>query len=87
MIEKYDAVAKRSGAKIILASGYGSIPFDLGALHASNELEAKHGLPPSEVIALVTRSRGYLSGGSLASASITFKGCHALFISPLASCF
>jgi short subunit dehydrogenase-like uncharacterized protein len=55
---------------VVLASGYDSIPFDLGALHALESFADKHGgaVAPSEITALVTRSRGWMSGGTLASA-------------------
>ncbi len=61
---RYDAVARRSGAKIVHACGFDSIPWDLGVLHTVNQLP--EGVP--------LRVSGFLrgdmraSGGTLASA-------------------
>eukprot|EP00615_Pteridomonas_danica_P004518 CAMPEP_0114364240 /NCGR_PEP_ID=MMETSP0101-20121206/27309_1 /TAXON_ID=38822 ORGANISM="Pteridomonas danica, Strain PT" /NCGR_SAMPLE_ID=MMETSP0101 /ASSEMBLY_ACC=CAM_ASM_000211 /LENGTH=456 /DNA_ID=CAMNT_0001511565 /DNA_START=11 /DNA_END=1381 /DNA_ORIENTATION=+ len=73
MIDKYDEIARHTGAKILLASGYDSIPFDLGGLYAYNEFERIHKEPASEISSLVTETRGWLSGGTFASAGVTFK--------------
>lgn len=87
MIDAHDATARRTGAKIVLASGYDSVPFDLGYLYTFNQFreEAKkvanmkdNGnriLPqhPTDIRVLVEVSRGWLSGGTLASALKTFE--------------
>ena len=66
MVDRHDATARATGAKIVVASGYDSIPFDLGALHAAHALGP--GDPVASVSALVRESRGWLSGGTLQSA-------------------
>jgi short subunit dehydrogenase-like uncharacterized protein len=73
MVERFDSVAHGSGALVVLASGYDSIPFDLGVLHASDALLEAHGELPTEVTALVTQMRGWLSGGTFASGLLTLK--------------
>ena len=41
MILEYDAAAAKSGAKIVIASGYDSVPFDLGTDFALSLLDAR----------------------------------------------
>jgi short subunit dehydrogenase-like uncharacterized protein len=62
-IERYDAVAKKSGARIVHASGFDSIPSDLGVflLH-----EAADGELGETVMAVRWASLGF-SGGTVAS--------------------
>ena len=62
-IDRYDAVAKKSGARIVHASGFDSIPSDLGVylLH-----EAVGG-PMGETIMAVRWASGGFSGGTIAS--------------------
>jgi short subunit dehydrogenase-like uncharacterized protein len=73
MIDKYDEIARHTGAKILLASGYDSIPFDLGVVHANAEMSRIHNQATSEISSLVTETRGWLSGGTFASAAVTLK--------------
>lgn len=67
MVDEYDTTARQTGAKIVLAAGYDSVPFDLGVLHATRALQQRRGQPAAAVTALVTESRGWLSGGTLQS--------------------
>jgi len=75
MVDAFDHVARSTGAKVVLASGYDSVPFDLGALHALEEYHKAYGSSPavSEITAVVTESRGWASGGTVASAIKTAK--------------
>lgn len=71
----------------MIASGYDSVPFDMGALHAIDAYSSSHSHNPStgsspttgsappisEVSALVTKSRGWASGGTVASGIKTAK--------------
>ncbi|GAA0477377.1 saccharopine dehydrogenase NADP-binding domain-containing protein [Parasphingorhabdus litoris] len=67
MIDKYDATAKASGARIINSSGFDSIPSDLGILHLQN-LAAKHQKQPfTRVKGRVEAMQGVASGGTVAS--------------------
>ncbi|WP_181612090.1 saccharopine dehydrogenase family protein [Nonomuraea soli] len=69
MFLRYDAVAAASGAKIVHACGFDSIPWDLGVLHTV--LQLPEGVP----ITVRGFLRGHLraSGGTLASALTAFS--------------
>ena len=47
MIDKYDAAAKASGARICFSSGFDSIPFDLGVLMLQQVAKQRFGAPAS----------------------------------------
>ena len=66
---KYDAVAKASGAKIIHACGFDSIPYDLGVLYTVEQLP--EGVPIS--IEGYIRAGGGPSGGTYHSAIGAFS--------------
>ena len=42
MIDRYDAAAKKSGARIVLSCGFDSIPFDLGVYYLQQQAIEKH---------------------------------------------
>jgi short subunit dehydrogenase-like uncharacterized protein len=68
MIEKYDAIASASGARIVHACGFDSIPHDLGAYYTLKTLRQK--LTPEEQkqaavrIDGFVRAKGSFSGGT-----------------------
>ena len=62
-IERYDAVAKKSGARIVHASGFDSIPSDLGVYL----LHDAAGAPLGETVMAVRWASGGFSGGTIAS--------------------
>jgi short subunit dehydrogenase-like uncharacterized protein len=66
-IDNFDAVAKASGARIVNACGFDSIPSDLGAflLHQAAEKESAGTLEKTTL--LVTSMRGGFSGGTIDS--------------------
>lgn len=64
MYVRYHEVAQRTGARIVHACGFDSIPHDLGALFAVRQLDAKG---PVRVRGVV-RASGMLSGGTFHSA-------------------
>lgn len=72
MIEKYDAIASASGARIVHACGFDSIPHDLGAYYTLKTLRQK--LTPEEQkqaavrIEGFVRAKGSFSGGTWHSA-------------------
>ena len=67
MQEKYSAVAVNSGARIVHACGFDSIPSDCG-VHFLQKLSAQqHGKACSTVNMRVKRISGGLSGGTIAS--------------------
>jgi len=73
MIEKHEATAKASGARILFSCGFDSIPFELGAFFVQEEAKRVFGTPASRVKGRVRDMRGTLSGGTAASARAQFE--------------
>lgn len=71
MIAKYDATAKRSGARIVFSCGFDSIPFDLGVYFVEKQALKTFGAPAPRVRGRVRGVRGSASGGTLASGATT----------------
>ncbi|MEZ0497461.1 trans-acting enoyl reductase family protein [Sphingomonas sp. IW22] len=71
MIDKYDAVAKASGARIVFSCGFDSIPFDLGVWEVQQCAKAKFGRPAPRVKGRIRKMQGTFSGGTFASARAT----------------
>lgn len=67
MIDRYDAPAKESGARIVLSCGFDSIPFDLGVYHLQQHAIAHAGAPLPRVKGRVRKMQGTFSGGTAAS--------------------
>jgi short subunit dehydrogenase-like uncharacterized protein len=72
MIDKHEAAAKASGARIVFSCGFDSVPFELGAFFVQEEARRAFGVPASRVKGRVRDMRGTLSGGTAASAKATF---------------
>src|SRR6516225_9666517 len=72
MIDKHDAAAKASGARIVFSCGFDSVPFELGAFFVQKEARRVFGAPAARVKGRVRAMRGTLSGGTAASAKATF---------------
>ncbi|WP_369723333.1 trans-acting enoyl reductase family protein [Bradyrhizobium sp. LLZ17] len=72
MIDKYEAEAKESGARIVFSCGFDSVPFELGAFFVQEEAKRVLGAPAARVKGRVRDMRGTLSGGTAASAKATF---------------
>lgn len=72
MIDKYEADAKASGARIVFSCGFDSVPFELGAFFVQEEAKRVFGAPAPRVKGRVRDMRGTLSGGTAASAKATF---------------
>ena len=73
MIDANEAAAKKSGARIILSSGFDSIPFDLGVWFLQQEAIKQFGSPAPRVKGRVRKMQGGASGGTMASMKATFK--------------
>ena len=73
MIDKYDAAAKASGARISFSSGFDSIPFDLGVLMLQQEATKRLGKPAPRVKGRVRAMKGTFSGGTAASLTESLK--------------
>ncbi|UFX42219.1 saccharopine dehydrogenase NADP-binding domain-containing protein [Bradyrhizobium sp. 41S5] len=72
MIDKHEAAAKASGARIVFSCGFDSVPFELGAFFVQEEAKRVFGAPAQRVKGRVRDMRGTLSGGTAASAKATF---------------
>ncbi|WP_407174798.1 saccharopine dehydrogenase family protein [Bradyrhizobium sp. STM 3562] len=72
MIDKHEAAAKASGARIVFSCGFDSVPFELGAYFVQKEARRVFGAPAPRVKGRVREMRGTLSGGTAASAKATF---------------
>jgi len=72
MIEKHEAAAKASGARIVFSCGFDSVPFELGTFFVQEEAKRVFGAPVARVKGRVRDMRGTLSGGTAASAKATF---------------
>lgn len=67
MIDAHHERARATGARIVHACGFDSVPSDLGTWAVQQEAVAAVGKPANSVTALFGRTRGGLSGGTLAS--------------------
>ncbi len=72
MIDKHEATAKASGARIVFSCGFDSVPFELGAFYVQEEAKRVFAAPAARVKGRVRDMRGTLSGGTAASAKATF---------------
>jgi short subunit dehydrogenase-like uncharacterized protein len=66
-IDAYDAVAKQSGARIVHASGFDSIPSDLGVLVLREKVREDGAGELEDTTYMVVGLRGNMSGGTLDS--------------------
>ena len=66
MIDRYEATAKDSGARVVHCCGYDSIPSDLGTFMVGEAMLAR-GAELHEVRAFAEESKGTFSGGTAAS--------------------
>lgn len=73
IIDRYDASARESGARIVLSCGFDSIPFDLGVFFLEEEAIARSGQPIARVKGRVRKMKGTFSGGTAASFFETMK--------------
>jgi short subunit dehydrogenase-like uncharacterized protein len=73
MIDKHDAAAKASRARIVFSCGFDSLPFELGAFFVQEEAKRVFGAPAARVKGRVRDMRGTFSGGTAASARATFE--------------
>jgi len=73
MIDKYEAAAKKSGARIVFSCGFDSIPFDLGVWFTQEEAKKEFGEHCVEVKGRVRAMKGKFSGGTAASLKETMK--------------
>ena len=66
-IDRYDDAARASGARIVHASGFDSIPFDLGVLVLREKVRADGAGELEDTTSMVVGVGGGISGGTIAS--------------------
>ena len=74
MIEAHQAEAEESGARIVHCCGFDSIPSDLGTWFVQQAMMDEHGVHASRVRGRVGKSRGGVSGGTVASLMGVLEG-------------
>jgi short subunit dehydrogenase-like uncharacterized protein len=67
MIEKYEAAARRSGARIVHCCGFDSVPSDMGVYFLQQHARRQFGQACSQVRMRVKALKGGASGGTVAS--------------------
>lgn len=67
MIDTHHQRARDTGARIVHACGFDSIPSDLGTLYLHQEMQRRHGVPCAAVKFRAREMRGSFSGGTVAS--------------------
>jgi short subunit dehydrogenase-like uncharacterized protein len=77
MIEKHDAAAKASGARILFSCGFDSIPFELGVFYVQALARQHLAAPAPRVAGRVRDMKGGLSGGTAASGRATMAAIQA----------
>jgi short subunit dehydrogenase-like uncharacterized protein len=73
MINRHQAAAGTSGARIVFSCGFDSVPFDLGVLFAQDEALRRFGAPLVRVRGRVRTMKGTVSGGTVASLLATLE--------------
>lgn len=73
MIDRHEAAARASGARIMFSCGFDSLPFELGAFFVQEEARRVFGAPAPRVKGRVRDMSWRFSGGTSASARVTFE--------------
>ncbi len=73
MIERYDAQAKETGARIVHSCGFDSVPFDMGVFFLQAAANDRFGAPLKDVKCRVRGMAGTASGGTAASGAATME--------------
>jgi len=77
MIDAHHERATQTGARIVHACGFDSIPSDLGTWATQHEMIARYGAPARTVTAVFVQVKGGFSGGTAASAMGTAEAADA----------
>lgn len=67
MLEKYEAKAKESGARIVHCCGFDSVPSDMGVYFLQQQAEQEFGAMAPRIKMRVKAAKGGMSGGTVAS--------------------
>jgi short subunit dehydrogenase-like uncharacterized protein len=73
MIERHQAAAETSGARILFSCGFDSVPFELGVYFVQEQAKKAFGAPVARVKGRIRGMSGSLSGGTAASAKATYE--------------
>lgn len=68
MVDRYEASAQRSGARIVHCCGFDSVPSDMGVYFLQQQALKQWGTPATHVKMRVRAMKGGASGGTVASA-------------------
>ena len=71
IIDRHEAAAKASDARITFSCGFDSIPFDLGVVMLQAECQRRFGAPAPRIKGRVRAMQGKFSGGTAASLKAT----------------
>jgi short subunit dehydrogenase-like uncharacterized protein len=72
MIDKHEAAAKASGARIVFSCGFDSVPFELGVFFCEDTAKKAWGAPAPRVKGRIRNATMSLSGGTYASSKASF---------------
>lgn len=75
--DRFDAAARASGARIVHSCGFDSIPSDLGVFDLAQRVAADGAGSLQDTTLLVTKMRGGISGGTLASGMAEMSAARA----------
>ena len=73
IFEKVSALAEETGARLVHCCGFDSIPSDLGVFVAQQTMIKKHGVLSKKVSGRMGKSKGAVSGGTVASMLLAFE--------------
>lgn len=73
MMDKYQAKAQQTGARIVNSCGFDSIPSDLGVYFTQQQAETKFNQQCDVIHMRVKAAKGGLSGGTIASMATIFE--------------
>lgn len=73
IFEKVSALAEETGARLVHCCGFDSIPSDLGVFVAQQTMIKKHGVFSKKVSGRMGKSKGAVSGGTVASMLLAFE--------------
>lgn len=73
IFEKVSALAEETGARLVHCCGFDSIPSDLGVFVAQQTMMKKHGVLSKKVSGRMGKSKGAVSGGTVASMLLAFE--------------
>jgi short subunit dehydrogenase-like uncharacterized protein len=72
MIDKHEAAAKASGARIVFSCGFDSLPFELGVFFCQEHAKKAWGAPSARVKGRIRNMNLTVSGGTAASTRASF---------------